>query len=135
MDSLAFYVGSWQCSGTSFATAEQPKEEHWQARVEVAPELGGHWLSVQMIGPGDNRTVEHKGYDPEHRRWTHVAMLADGTWSWLASPGWDGNHMVFTPQPDDDTRATFTKLGDRAYSHAVSKRSGEKQWEKVCKKS
>src|SRR5690349_1992024 len=64
LDSLQFYVGSWQCSGTSFAGKDQPKDETWQARVEVEPELDGMSLHVQMIGPGENRTEEHKGYDP-----------------------------------------------------------------------
>ena len=45
MNSLSFYVGSWQCDGTSFATQGQSKEEHWKARMEVAP----GWTGSHMV--------------------------------------------------------------------------------------
>jgi hypothetical protein len=130
LDSLAFYVGHWSCKGTYFT----PKEEHWDATIDVAPELGGTWLSVEMTGPGTNHTAEHKGYEAATKTWHHVAVVNDGSWGAMSSPGWDGSKMVFAPDgTDDHTRATFTKLGERKYSHAVSK-DGEKVWEKVCEK-
>lgn len=132
LDSLAFYVGSWQCKGVSYGKAD----EHWDATIEVAPELGGAWVSVKMTGPGDNHTIEHKGYNPESKRWTHVAVVNDGGWAVMSSPGWTGNQMVFTPEDKTDTtHATFTKLGERSYSHAVAQADGKKVWEKVCTKS
>ena len=129
IDSLAFYVGTWHCEGTEYG----PKVEHWTATVEVRPELDGSWLSVRMVGPGANRTDEHKGYDPEAKRWVHVAVGNDGLFALVTSPGWTGDHMVFTAEPDDQTRTTFTKLGERKYSHAVT-RGDEKLWDKVCTK-
>ena len=141
LDTLAFYVGSWQCKGTSFVTAEQPAEETWDARVEVTPELDGTSLFVQMFGPGDNRTAEHKGYDAETKTWHHVAVGNSGFWAAMISPGWDGSRMVFAPAggiEDARERATFAKHSDREYSHAVSRvtdHGDEKVWEKICTKS
>jgi hypothetical protein len=138
MSSLSFYVGSWQCDGTSFATQGQAKEEHWKARMEVAPELDGKWLSVQMIGPKQNRTAEHKGFDPVARRWVHVAVGNDGSWVTMSSPGWTGSHMVWTPDASQEKyHATFTKLGEDRYAHLVvadTDHGEEKIWQKVCTK-
>jgi hypothetical protein len=140
LDSLAFYVGSWQCKGTSFATADTP-EKHWDARVDVTPELDGRWLSVVMTGPDANHTAEHKGYDPVDKRWHHLGVGNDGTWVVMSSPGWDGARMVFSPDAKTETEswiATFTKRGEREYSHAVSlitDAGEERVWEKVCTRS
>jgi len=137
LQTLAFYVGSWRCHGTSFARADQP-EKTWDATLEVAPELGGKWLSVQMNGPGMSRTIEHKGYDPEKKKWIHLAVVNDGSWSLLTSDGWTGPQMVFRFEGEDEKAlATFTKLGERSYSHAVTvetDRGSQKVWEKVCSK-
>jgi hypothetical protein len=137
LSSFAFYVGSWQCKGHSFPVEEQ-KEEDWEARIEVVPELDGSWLSVQMIGPGMNRTIEHKGYDVNRKRWAHVSVLTEGYWDSMHSPGWTGQQIVFTPDdPKDNTTATFTKLSDTSYTHSVTRpgASGpEKLWEKSCTK-
>ena len=86
LDSLAFYVGHWECKGTVFATADAP-ETHWDARVDVTPELDGRWLSVVMTGPDANHTAEHKGYDPVDKRWHHLGVGNDGTWVVMSSPG------------------------------------------------
>jgi hypothetical protein len=137
LDTLGFYVGSWSCKGTSFGEHGKP-DEQWDARIDVAPELGGKWLSVQMTGPGDSRTAEHKGYDPTTKKWAHLAVVNDGSWGTMTSPGWTGSHMVFTPDDKDDhTHATFSKLGERSYSHAVTRETEhgeEKVWEKICTK-
>jgi hypothetical protein len=43
--------------------------------------------------------------------------------------------MVFDPDDKaDHTRATFTRIDERHYSHAVSSDTGERQWEKICTK-
>jgi len=133
LDSLAFYVGNWDCKGTEFATKDTP-EKHWTAKVVVAPELDT-WLSVKMIGPDDNRTVEHKGYDPATKTWHHLGVSNGGGWGTMTSKGWDGQRMVFAPDnPADHSVTTFTRLGEREYSHGVSE-GNVKIWEKVCSKT
>jgi hypothetical protein len=132
LDSLSFYVGNWTCKGTTFPTKEQ-KEEHWDARIAVVPELDGTWLGVRMTGPGTNRTVEHKGYDPVAKKWVHVAVGIDGSWGIITSPGWSGKQMVFD-DANEHTVTTFTHIDERHYSHAVASQSGERLWEKVCTK-
>ena len=135
LDTLAFYVGNWTCKGTYF---ENDKEAHWDAKMIVAPELDGSWLSVQMIGPGTNRTVEHKGYDPVTKQWIHVAVGLEGSWGVVRSAGWTGTQMVFVPDDKaDHTVSTFTHIDDRHYSHAVANNAehgGERVWQKVCTK-
>jgi hypothetical protein len=137
VDSLAFYVGNWQCKGTYFATADEP-EKKWEATMKVEPELDGSWLSVQMTGPGENRTIEHKGYDPTAKKWMHIVVVRNGGWGTLSSPGWTGSQMTFTPDdPADKTRGTFTKLSETSYSHAevrITDKGEVKDWEKICTK-
>lgn len=137
LQSLAFYVGEWSCKGTTFATAQQ-KEEHWDTKIVVAPELDGSWLSVQMIGPGTHRTLEHKGYDPITKKWIHLAVGTEGLWATVSSSGWTGSRMVFVSEDKaDHTIATFTKIDDRHYSHGVMREANhgpERLWEKVCSK-
>jgi len=130
----SFYVGSWQCKGTSYSSTEGQPDAMWDAVVKVEPELGGTWLSVKMTGPGAQRTIEHKGYDPETKRWTHVAMINDGTWISASSPGWTGSDLVFIPDDRSDaSRSTFTKLGEASYSHVVTL-GAERVWGKICTK-
>ena len=137
LESLAFYVGSWDCKGTTFKTSDQA-EEHWSAKVIVTPELDGSWLSVQMIGPGANRTIEHKGYDPATKKFVHVAVGLDGSWGTVTSPGWSGSKMPWEPgDKADTTHAVFAKLDDTRYSHGVTRDTEhgvERLWEKVCTK-
>jgi hypothetical protein len=134
LDSIAFYIGHWRCKGTEY-TDDRPVKT-WDAIVDVAPELDGRWVSVHMSGPGDNETSEHKGYDPVAKRWIHVAVTNAGSWGVISSPGWTGAQMVFTgSDPKDDTHTVFTKLSDRAYSHAVVQSNGDKVWDKLCAKS
>jgi hypothetical protein len=135
--SLAFYVGSWKCRGTTYDAPGQA-EKTWDATLEVAPELGGKWLSVQMIGPGSSRTIEHKGYDSEKKQWVHLAVANDGSWNLLTSDGWTGSDMVFRIEGEDErARATFTKRSETEYSHGISLQTEagtQKLWEKVCRK-
>ena len=137
LDSLAFYVGTWQCKGTYFATKDQP-EETWEARMEVEPELDGFWLSVRMFGPKANRSAEHKGYDPDTKKWIHLVVGNSHGWVLVTSPGWEGSKMVFASyDPADKTRATFTKLSDTSYSHVVTRETDgvvANDWQKVCTK-
>jgi hypothetical protein len=134
LDSLAFYVGEWTCDGTQFATKDAP-EQHWKAKMHVTPALDGTWLSVEMLGPGMNRTAEHKGYDPTAKQWIHVAVGTEGSWGVYRSAGWSGAQMVFTPDDKaDHTVSTFTRIDERHYSHAVATETGEHVWQKVCTK-
>lgn len=137
LESLAFYVGSWSCKGTNFA-ADGKVEKTWDARLEVKPELGGKWLSVQMFGPEMNVTAEHKGYDADKKRWVHVAVANDGTWGLLISDGWTGSSMKFLDPEDASGYAKFTKIDERTYLHGVTLHTPEggerKAWEKVCQK-
>jgi hypothetical protein len=136
LSSLSFYVGEWDCRGTTFAAADHG-EQHWKAKVIVAPELDGSWLSVQMIGPGSSRTVEHKGHDAEGN-WVHLSVAPGGQWVVLTSPGWTDSRMVYrSSDAADSTITTFTKLDDHTYSHGDARPTEhglEKQWEKVCSK-
>lgn len=85
--------------------------------------------------------VEHKGYDAAAKRWVHLAVVNDGSWGIMSSPGWTatGSQMVFTPADrPDGTQATFTKISETAYSHSVSRttdKGSEKLWEKRCTKA
>jgi hypothetical protein len=138
LDSLSFYVGSWTCKGTAFAYESQP-EEKWEATITVEPELDGTWLSVKMVGPGSNLTAEHKGYNPETKRWHHVGVVSGGIPFAMVSTGWNGSQMVFTDDPPgpDKGFATFTKLSDTSYSHSMTLETDKgpvKISEKFCTK-
>jgi hypothetical protein len=136
MQKLAFYVGDWKCQGTTFAAADSP-EDRWEATVHVRPEVGGAWLSVHMVGPGDNQTAELKGYDPEKQRWSHLWTSHTGAWGSTSSTGWEGDHMISYDDAQPTHRAVFTKLSDTRYSHRDEADEGagfQGVWEKVCDK-
>jgi hypothetical protein len=138
LDTLAWYVGKWNCKGIWYPTPEDPKETKWDAILTVEPELGGAWLSVKMFGPGESRSIEHKGFDANEKRWIHVGVTASG-WSYSTAPeGWKGNAMVWIQQGiPEKVRATFTKLSETSYSHVVqleTEKGLENFWEKTCTK-
>jgi len=140
MQKLSFYVGDWSCQGTIFATATDPQET-FTARVEVRPDAGGAVVAVHMIGPGDSRSAEVKGYDPATRTWFHFWATRDGGRGSLSSDGWEGQRLVAY---DDATarprrrRTVFSKLAENRFSHreeAESETGFRPVWEKVCEKS
>ena len=139
LHTLAFYVGSWQCKGTFYPTKEEPVETKWEATITVEPELDGAWLSVKMVGPGDSRSIEHKGFDATTKRWVHLAVTRSGAWSLESSTGWTaGSEMVWvSADPAEKSRATFTKLSETSYSHVITRETDkgmEKDWDKFCTK-
>lgn len=139
MARLDFYVGDWDCKGTTLANTQSPAQE-WSARIGVRKEAGGKWLSVRMDGPGDNHSFEFKGYDQNEKRWVHAWASSGGSSGTYVASGWEGDRMVFMPEPGDPSkkeRAIFTKINDRQYSHRVEIDQGHGYapvWQKVCSK-
>jgi hypothetical protein len=140
MQKLAFYVGDWDCKATVFATEADPAST-FEARVEVRPDAGGGVVLVRMIGPGDNRSAEIKGYDTVAKKWFHLWTVRSGEWGSLRSDGWDGDRLIATDDQPDGARArrtVFTRLSDHRYSHREEADTGQgfqPVWEKVCEKT
>jgi hypothetical protein len=136
--SLAFYVGHWQCSGTSY-DAKGAVEKQWPAlEVAVTPELP-HWLKIIVYDHGKQVTSELKGLDGKGA-YHHVFADDEGGYGSVTSPGWTGNRLVFDedhPDPSGKTRMTFTKVDDTHYTHSEEVDSGagyKLAFEKTCHK-
>jgi hypothetical protein len=135
---LAFYVGHWQCSGTSYDD-KGAVEKQWPAlEVAVTPELS-HWLKVVLYDHGKQITSELKGVDSKGT-YHHVFADSEGGYGSVTSPGWTGNRLVFDedhPDPSGKTRMTFTKLDDTHYKHTEETDTGtgyKLGFEKTCHK-
>ncbi len=139
MQRLGFYVGTWSCRGV--ATGEDGSRQVYDAlRVTVVPVLDGSWLEVRVFDGGVPATSELKGYDREGHRFRHIWAAGEGSSGSSSSPGWEGDHMVFTedhPANGHRGRAVFTKLGETRYSHRAEVDTGHGyrvEFEKSCAK-
>jgi len=135
---LAFYVGHWQCSGTSYDD-KGAVEKQWPAlEVAVTPEFA-NWLKIVVYDHGKQVTSELKGLDAKGA-YHHVFTDDEGGYGSVSSPGWTGNQLVFDedhPDPSGKTRMTFTKIDDTHYKHTAEVDSGagwKLGFEKTCHK-
>lgn len=138
---LAFYVGHWQCSGTSYDD-KGAVEQQWPAlEVAVTPEFAS-WIKVVMYDHGKQMTSELKGVDSKGA-YHHVFTDHEGGYGSVTSPGWTGNRLVFEEDhpdpsgPDGKLRMTFTKLDDTHYKHVEEVDTGagwKLGFEKTCHK-
>jgi hypothetical protein len=146
MAALDFYEGSWSCRTYDYPGGK--KTEGPAATVRVARVLGGHWYKVEVdIAPSEAEpagwhTEEYKGYDPEFKKWVHLA-LADVPGGWVrpvVSDGLRDNKMIWTPlepQPGPPQRAIMTRLSDSEYDHVAEEDGGAgfaPAWSKRCLK-
>jgi hypothetical protein len=135
---LAFYVGHWKCTGTSYDAKGAVEAQFPALEVAVTPEYTS-WLKVVVYDHGKQVTSELKGIDAKGV-YHHVFTDDEGGYGSVSSPGWTGNQLVFDedhPGASGKTRMTFTKLDDAHYTHKAEVDSGagwKLGFEKTCHK-
>ncbi|MEA2165065.1 MAG: hypothetical protein QOK37_3192 [Thermoanaerobaculia bacterium] len=141
------FAGSWQCTGTTFASPWAP-EHSTKASVTGAWILGGQWMEVHYweaktaknAHPVDVRIFY--GYDEQLKALVGGSVDNTGAYSTQQSTGWQGDKLVFSGPMHGGgatmtTRDTYTKVGDNEVRH-MGELEEKGVWKKldqeVCKK-
>ncbi|HEV7485595.1 MAG TPA: DUF1579 family protein [Thermoanaerobaculia bacterium] len=141
------FIGTWQCSGTTFASPQGP-EHPTQATVTGTWTLGGTWLTMHYTetktakNPHPFDLIDMWSYD-EHAK-LFVSGFADNTGGYgtAQSPGWQGDKLVFTGPLHAggmtmNTRDIFIKVSKNEIGHEgefEDKGTWKKLDKEVCKR-
>lgn len=139
MQSLSFYVGEWDCEGTTYqdGTPRSPLPY----RVSVRPILDGSWLEVKFYQGDRLIASELKGYDESTHRYRHIGGAGQGASFSSSAGGWEGDHMTFFedhPPAGERYRTVFTRHSPTRYSHvgAIDTGAGfQPDFAKTCQKA
>jgi hypothetical protein len=146
LDTLKSFLGKWKCTGKQFASPNGP-EHAISATAEITLVTDNFWQSFKYE---EKKTKEHHGlkvlgvwgFDQGSKRFVRAAGGTDG-WDTASAPGWEGDKLVWTGEISGPTgrmpfHHTFTKQGDKAWSHALEVRGPDGKWtpfeELTCKK-
>jgi Protein of unknown function (DUF1579) len=141
------FVGTWQCTGTAFASPWGP-EHPTKATVTASWILGGAWLEVRYTEakteknphPYDVRAFWN--YDEQPKAFVAGTVDNMGSYSTGQSPGWEGDKLVFTGPMHGggmtmNSRDNFTRVGKNEMHHESEieeKGTWKKLDQEVCKK-
>ncbi|HEX3070573.1 MAG TPA: DUF1579 family protein [Thermoanaerobaculia bacterium] len=121
------FVGTWQCTGTAFASPMGP-EHSTTATVTGTWILGNMWLEVHYAEKKSAKN-EHPidvrifyGYDAQPKALVGGSVDNTGSYATQQSPGWVGDKLVFTGPMHGGgetmtSRDTYTKVGDKEMRH------------------
>jgi hypothetical protein len=121
------FVGTFHCSGTTFASPEGP-EHPTQATVTGTWMLGGAWLSIHYTEMKTAKNahpfdlIDLLGYDAQPKAFVSGGVDSMGGYSTAQSPGWQGDKLVFTGPTHaggmtSNVRDIFTKVGKNEIDH------------------
>src|SRR2546430_3977319 len=97
---LQYFVGTFQCTGTAFASPFGP-EHPTKATVTATWILGGAWLEAHYkeaklaTNPTPYDVHAFWGYDTQPKAFVAGTVDNTGSYSTSQSPGWDGDKLVF----------------------------------------
>jgi hypothetical protein len=140
---LNYFVGTWQCTGTSFASPMGP-EHPTKATITAAWILGGTWLEAHYKeakaakNPTPFELRAFWGYDEEPK--SIVAGTVDNMGGYsTAAAAWDGDKPTFSGPMHGggmtaNSRDTFTKAGKNEFSHE-GEMEVEGKWMKLDKET
>jgi len=119
------FIGTFQCTGTAFASEYGP-EHPTTATVTGSWALGGAWVQIHYVekktakNPHPYEVIALWGYDAK----MFVAGSFDnmGGYGSSQSPGWQGDKLIFTGPMhgggmSSNARDTFTKVGTNEIDH------------------
>jgi hypothetical protein len=136
MQSLAFYIGQWNCEGVQYDDSGEITGKE-QLLVEVTPDMD-NWIHVVVSEHGKRVNSELKGWDPAGNVFHHYWTGSDGSSGSFASKGWQGNEMLF----EDDRaignqrfRMRFVKIDDTHYNHAADVSTNHQEWKRDYQKT
>jgi hypothetical protein len=152
LDTLKVFLGRWRCDGKAFAGPLTPAEHGVSATAEGKLEADRFWQSFSYE---ERKTKDRPGfklqgfwgYDQGSKRFVRAAIGNHGEWDTASSPGWEGDKLIWSGELSGDLsgqpgrlpfRHTFTKKGDRAWTHLLEVRLPDGKWvaaeEVSCKK-
>jgi hypothetical protein len=144
---LDFFRGKWTCAGKQFRSAFGP-EHLFQGSSEITTAADGFWHLWLYQEDRSNVHLGTKvqglwGWDASNKNFVRASGDSAGQWETATSPGFEGDALRFTgrssgPLGTFDFRSTFTKQGDRQWSHLLEFRMKEGDFvrfeEVTCKK-
>jgi uncharacterized protein DUF1579 len=145
---LAFFEGSWNCTGKTFATPMGP--EHMTAgTVHGAKAVGGSWFHLTYdeqkaaANPAPYHAGIYMGFDGGTKKFVQSCVDNFGGYCSESSTGWSGDVMKFEGTSNGTgktvgVRETFTKKGTTQVTHLGEMQGDDKQWfktdEETCHK-
>lgn len=125
MAQIAYFEGSWACSGKMFASPMGPAGD-MKGSVEVRKDLDGHFQTGVVKGtsptmpPFEGRF--QATYDAGMKQFVMLWVDNMGGWSQTAASGWKGDSLVYEGDSHMagqtmKSRDTFTKTGATAMKH------------------
>jgi len=138
---LDFFLGTWHCSGKTFANPMGP-EHATTANVHVARAVGDRWL---LLTYDENKTAANPvpyhvgmywGYDSAKKTFVQNCHDNFGGYCMQTGSGWSGDTLTFegTQQGMDDagvSKDTFTRKGTSELSHTGEMQGPDRKWMKI----
>jgi hypothetical protein len=124
---LDAFAGTWQCTGTAFASPMGP-EHPTTATVHGTWVLGGAWMEIQYTeakSPKNPHPVDVRlfmGYDAQPKALVSGTVDNMGGYSTAQSPGWQNDKLIFSGPSHGGGgtmtgRDTFTRVGKSEMLH------------------
>jgi hypothetical protein len=116
-------IGTFQCTGTAFASPFGP-EHPTKATVTATWTLGGAWVKIHYAetktakNPHPFEVLNLWGYDEQPKAFVSGFVDNTGGYGTSQSQGWDGDKLIFTGPMHGggmttNGRDTFTKVGKK----------------------
>ena len=145
MAQIAFFEGTWSCSGKMFESPMGPAGAT-TSTAQIKKDLNGHFQMGLIKGSAPNLPPFEGRFQATYDAGTKqfVMMWADnmGGWSQTSSPGWKGDTMTYEGESHMagqtmKTREAFTKSGAASMKH-ISEGEMNGKWmtlgEETCTK-
>lgn len=125
MEQIAFFEGSWSCTGKTFETPMGPAGE-MTSTADIRKDLNGHFQSGAIKGSIPNQPPFegrfHVTYDSGMKQFVMLWVDNMGGWAQSASPGWKADTMVYEGEghmggQTMKSRDTFTRSGAGSMKH------------------
>ncbi len=141
MAQLAYFAGTWACSGKTFASPMGP--EHATAgTVHAVSALGGFWTVVHYdekktaANPMPYHAAVFMGYDAAEKVFVERCYDSFGGYCSETSKGWSGDTLAFEGPamgmgPQMNSRDTFLKKGASEMVHTGEMQGPDGKWMKL----
>ena len=137
---LQWFVGNWDCTGTTFAMADMPQHPT-KAKAKGAWALGDQWMALTYDEVKDAKNPHpimarlYIGYDPELKQLISGSLDNMGGYSTGATNGWNNSMLTFegpmhSGGMTSKQRETFTKKSATELMHSSSIEVNGK-WQKL----
>jgi hypothetical protein len=121
------FIGTFQCTGTAFASPMGP-EHPTKATVNGRWVLGGAWLEIHYTetktakNPHPYDVIALWGYDEQPKAFVAGSVDNMGGYGTSQAPGWESDKLTFTGPlhgggMSSNARDIFTKVGKNEIDH------------------